>query len=239
MKLDAKGVHYKDLNIELRKAVKDNDNIELHNVNGQRFIGAGFRTNTNLKINGVPGNDLGVFMDGMTITVSGNTQDGAGNTLNSGKIIVHGDAGDVVGYAMRGGKVFIKGDVGYRVGIHMKEYNDLKPTIMFGGSAGDFLGEYMAGGIIIMLNLKDNFDSDYVGTGMHGGVIYIRGDIPENKIGKGISKKELDENDKKIIQENLKEFYADFNLDFNKIKNEKFIKLIPTSHRPHGRLYCY
>ena len=66
-----------------------------------------------------------MFMDGPTLEVFGNAQDGVGNTMNAGTVIVHGDAGDVLGYGMRGGKVFIKGDVGYRVGIHMKAYEDL------------------------------------------------------------------------------------------------------------------
>ena len=55
---------------------------------------------------------------------------------------------------MRSGKIFIKGDVGYRVGIHMKAYENLYPVIIIGGTAQDFLGEYMAGGLLIVLGLN-------------------------------------------------------------------------------------
>ena len=60
--------------------------------------------------------------------------------------IIHGGAGDIVGHSMRGGEIYIRNNVGYRCGIHMKEYLDQKPMIVVGGTAQDYLGEYMAGG---------------------------------------------------------------------------------------------
>ena len=54
---------------------------------------------------------------------------------------------------MRGGEIYVKGNVGWRSGIHMKSYLEKFPVIVIGGKAGDFLGEYMAGGIIILLGL--------------------------------------------------------------------------------------
>ena len=36
-------------------------------------------------------------MDGPTIIVNANAQDGTGNTMNGGKIIINGNAGDIVG----------------------------------------------------------------------------------------------------------------------------------------------
>jgi len=84
---------------------------------------------------------------------------------------------------MRGGKIFVRDNVGYRSGIHMKEYKDKVPVLVIGGTAKDFLGEYMAGGIIIVLNIdKEGNDlgkikGRFIGTGIHGGSIYIRGDV--------------------------------------------------------------
>ena len=88
---------------------------------------------------------------------------------------------------MRGGKIFVRGDVGYRVGIHMKTYKSNVPIIVAGGRAGDFLGEYMAGGIIIILGIhdeakKNNLLVDLVATGQHGGAIYVRGEVDDNKL---------------------------------------------------------
>lgn len=102
----------------------------------------------------MPGNALGAYLNGAEITVSGNAQDAVGDTMNEGKIVVHGQIGDAAGYAMRGGRIYIKGNAGYRAGIHMKAYKDKKPIMVIGGRAGSFLGEYQAGGIIIVLGLN-------------------------------------------------------------------------------------
>ena len=125
-------------------------------------------------------------MDGPEIEVHSNGQDSIGNTMNAGKVIIHGHAGDVIGYAMRGGKIFIKGDVGYRVGIHMKSYKDNVPYIVIGGCASNFFGEYMAGGVMVLLGIGNDGQpvaGDYVGAGMHGGMIYVRGDIDDRYLG--------------------------------------------------------
>ena len=78
---------------------------------------------------------------------------------------------------MRGGAIYVEKDVGYRAGIHMKAYKDKLPVLVIGGRAGSFLGEYQAGGIIIVLGIgyENNAPVGYFcGTGMHGGKIYLR-----------------------------------------------------------------
>lgn len=54
---------------------------------------------------------------------------------------------------MRGGSIYVQGDAGYRAGIHMKAYRDKVPVLAVGGRAGSFLGEYQAGGYIVVLGL--------------------------------------------------------------------------------------
>jgi glutamate synthase domain-containing protein 3 len=167
--------------------------------------------------------------------------------MNSGKIIIHGDCGDILGYSMRGGRIFIKGDVGYRAGIHMKSFKEKIPVLIIGGSAGNFLGEYMAGGIIIVLgedNKKYPFPvrdivGDYVGTGMHGGIIYIKKDIEEYKLGKEVKKSKISDEDIAILDKYISDFYEHFGIDKKNIEHEKFYKLVPYSHRPYGKLYTY
>ena len=154
-KIDATGIYYRDLNSLLRSLDANGiEKIEIRNVYGQRYIGTDLDNHLNIDIYGTPGNDLGAFMNGANITVHGNVQDACGNTMNHGKIVVHGRAGDLVGHSMRGGKIFIRDDAGYRVGIHMKEYLGKRPTIVIGGTAQDFLGEYMAGGVLVVLGLN-------------------------------------------------------------------------------------
>ena len=230
----------KTLNEEIKNSVSTYDEITLNNVYGQRYIGSGINQDVKININGVPGNDLGAYMDGPEIEVFSNAQDAIGNTMNKGRIIVHGSCGDTTGYAMRGGEIFIKDSVGYRVGIHMKEYLDMKPVIVIGSSAGDFLGEYMAGGIIILLGIgvakEDQLTGKYFGTGMHGGVIYINGTLPEDKLGKEVKKVELDNNDKKVIKNYIQQYkkYFKYTKDIN---SDSFSKYIAADKNPYHLLY--
>ena len=166
MIISANSKHYQNLNEDLRKAYAKHKKVTIKDVNGQRYIGCGLKGDYNLDIFGTPGNDLAAYMDGPVVRVSGNVQDAAGNTMGSGEITVCGSAGDAPGYAMRGGTMYIKSNVGYRCGIHMKEYKNSRPAIVIGGCAGSFLGEYMAGGIIIILGLDKPRDAEIPGTGL-------------------------------------------------------------------------
>ena len=242
--IDAKGIFYRELNAKLRKAVSNGtQKIELRNVYGQRYIGTDLDKPVEIEIFGTPGNDLGAFMDSPRITVHGNAQDGCGNTMNNGEIIIHGHAGDILGLSARGGKIFVREDVGYRAGIHMKEYQDKKPMVVVGGTAQDFLGEYMAGGIMILLglNLKEgeSHKANFIGTGMHGGIIYMRGDVQEFQLGKEVGVAELDENDYLVLKKLVGEFAHHFGYNAEEILKHKFIKLFPLYLRPYGRLYAY
>ncbi|MBM2825041.1 MAG: hypothetical protein HW402_705 [Dehalococcoidales bacterium] len=244
VKIDASGIFYKDLNARLRELVADGVNkIELHNVCGQRYIGTDLDKPVEIEIFGTPGNDLGAFMNGPRIIVHGNAQDGCGNTMNEGEIIIHGHAGDTLGLSARGGKIFVREDVGYRVAIHMKEYEAKKPVVVIGGTAQDFLGEYMAGGILILLGLnlgdKQHHKAKYIGTGMHGGVIYLRGSVEEYQLGKEVGVAELDEQDCQTLRKFVGEFATHFSYDAEEILKSKFIKLFPRWLRPYGRLYAY
>jgi glutamate synthase domain-containing protein 3 len=163
--------------------------------------------------------------------------------MNNGEIIIHGHAGDILGLSARGGKIFVREDVGYRAGIHMKEYQDKKPMVVIGGTAQDFLGEYMAGGILILLGLnlkeREQHKANFIGTGMHGGVIYMRGEVQKFQLGKEVGGAELDENDHSILKELVGEFASHFGHDAEKILKYKFTKLFPLYLRPYGRLYAY
>jgi len=239
--VDALNMRYKDLNT-LLKSISNNPVKEIHvkNVFGQRYIGTGFRNNIAIHIYGTPGNDLATFMDGPTIYVHGNAQDALGNTMNGGKVIVYGNAGDITGYSMRGGKIFIRGDVGYRVGIHMKEGGSLKPIMVIGGTAQDFLGEYMAGGVLVVLGLTlkegETHKAKFVGTGMHAGTIYVRGKVFHT--GSDVKELQLDEKDKDLLKPLIEEFCCYFDLNPERIPLDQFIKLVPASKRPYGELYA-
>jgi glutamate synthase domain-containing protein 3 len=240
--IDAREMHYRKLNNLLRNSSGNGiARVKITNVYGQRYIGTNLRKPLEITVHGVPGNDLGAFMDGSTLIVYGNVQDGCGNTMNDGRIVVHGHAGDVTGHSMRGGKIFIRDDAGFRLGIHMKEFQEKKPIIVVGGTAQDFLGEYMAGGILVVLGLHrgetQRHRARFVGTGMHGGVMFIRGEV--SHFGKDVEISEVDDQDERILRTVISEFCSYFRYDVEKILDHDFTKIIPVSYRPYGRLYAY
>jgi len=205
---------------------------------GERFIGCAAK-NIHITINGTPGNALGAYLDGGIIEVNGNAQDAVGDTMNDGKIVVHGNAGDALGYAMRGGSIFIKGDAGYRTGIHMKEYKEKKPVIIIGGKAGSFLGEYLAGGLIVVLGIgaTDAPVGNFTGTGMHGGKIFLRTNaelplLPKQVVKEVASKEELNE-----VIPYLNEFSQAFGFNTEELLKESFYILKPNAKNPYKQLY--
>jgi glutamate synthase domain-containing protein 3 len=240
MSIDAANKDYRQLNSEIRSLIANGiAEIDVHEVNGHRYIGAGLRGDIILRLYGTAGNDLAAFMDGPLIEVHGNSQDGAGNTMNAGRIIVNGSAGDVLGYAMRGGDIYVRDDVGYRVGIHMKSYIDKNPVITIGGTAKDFLGEYMAGGTIILLNLENRPIGRFIGTGMYGGNIYIRGELDLEKVSPEVNCELADDDQLNDVKSYIKSYCSFFNADYSKIIKSRFLVLKPSSSRPYGKVYAH
>lgn len=244
LQIDALGLHYQQLNAQLRQAVQDGiDCVELYNVYGQRYLGTDLHRPIEIRIHGTPGNDLASFMDGPRIIVHGNAQDGCGNTMNGGEVIIHGRAGDATGHSMRGGKIMIRDDVGYRVAIHIKEYREQRPVVVIGGTAQHFLGEYMAGGVLVVLGLTlqpgEKHIAKFIGTGMHGGVIYIRGELDAYQLGKEVGAVPMQADDEKLLGELVDEFAAHFDYETQEILAQPFTKLVPLSLRPYGQLYAY
>jgi len=233
--ISAQDLDFKELNRQVKASTED---VRIDDCYGQRFIGSAMK-GKKITINGTPGNALGAYLDGGVIEVNGNVQDAVGDTLNHGKIIVHGDAGDALGYAMRGGGIYVRGNSGYRTGIHMKEYKDRKPVIVIGGRVGSFLGEYLAGGIIVVLGI-DSDDipvGNFTGTGMHGGKILIRTNkelagLPEQVMVELASAKDLD-----TVQPYISEFTGYFGMKTEPLLKDRFYILKPNAKNPYKQLY--
>jgi len=246
--IDATDLDTKELNGRLRELLLSGaKKAVIRNVCGQRYIGTRLYTPQHLKMNieifGTPGNDLGAFLYGHKIRVHGNSQDGVGNTMDAGEIVVEGRAGDVLGFSMRGGEIYVRDGCGYRTALHMKEYEGKKPVLVVGGVSQDFLGEYMAGGVVILLDLDDaGHNASFIGTGMHGGVIYLRGGVEKDQVGGQVDISPLDEADRKVLENYVNGFFERFP-DTGKSREEilrsEFVRLTPRSKRPYSGLYAY
>ena len=228
--------HFQEANERVREALAQTDDVEILKAQAQRYLGCAMPAGKRLEIHGTPGNDLACFMDGGQIEVFGNVQDQVGNTMNDGEVIVHGRCGDAAGYGMRGGRIFVRDDCGWRVGVHMKEYGAHRPAIVIGGDAGAFLGEYLAGGIIVLMGHA----GAHLGTGMHGGVVYLAHPLDSEDVLPGLVQEPVDEGDLAILQPLLDDYARLFagERPLPSIPASSYRRLRPESSRPYGSMYA-
>lgn len=247
LSLDVTALDYRTVNERLRRI---ENGCTLTGCCGQRYIAAAMQDKS-ITIEGIPGNALGAYLNGASITVHGNAQDAVGDTMNDGKIVVHGNIGDAAGYAMRGGKLFVKGNAGYRAGIHMKAYSEKVPLLIIGGTAGSFLGEYQAGGVIIVLGLDtesapttktiNESEKKIVGyfpcTGMHGGKLFLRSDCRNIIFPDQVTAQPATAEDIAELRGYLAEYCDLFGYDIETILNTPFTVVTPDSKNPYQQLY--
>lgn len=235
-KISAENLGYRELNNALHECHCD---ATVTDCLGQRFIAAG-KAHYNYVIEGISGNALGAYLNGSVIRVNGNAQDAVGDTMNAGQIFINGNVGDAVGYAMRGGEIYVKGNAGYRAGIHMKAYKEKKPIMVIGGKAGSFLGEYQAGGLIVVLGLSDN-NKPIVGnfpcTGMHGGKMFLRTKPESVDFSGRVNVNKAEKEDLEEIKPYISNFCKEFGYDEKEILNSEFTLVTPDTKNPYKQMY--
>lgn len=74
-------------------------------------------------------------------------------------------------------------------------------------------------------------------TGIRGGIIYIRSEVPESRLGVAMKIMEIEKKDKEFLRAVLKEFCETFGYDLEEVLKAKFTKIAPTTHRPFGEMY--
>jgi glutamate synthase domain-containing protein 3 len=241
-RIDARDLDYTRLNQLIRAAVAGGEKeIEVEHVLGQRFIADGLKGDVTITLHGVAGGDLGMFMSGPTCILHGNAEHAPGNTMDAGMIVIHGSGGDAVAHSMRGGKIFVRDDIGYRGGIHMKEYDEKRPILVVGGSSRAFLGEYMAGGLIVVLGLRGvpAVAERGIGSGIHGGEIFIRGEVPPHLLGVGATMKPAGDKDMERIAPCIREFARHFGRDADQLMGDEYVRISPASSRPFANKYTW
>ncbi|MGD9151506.1 MAG: FAD-dependent oxidoreductase [Desulfobacterales bacterium] len=150
-----------------------------HGIGG-RLWGAGADA-IQIKISGHPGQRVGSMgFPNTFIEVLGPASDDVG-WLNAGaEIVIHGNAGNGCANAMAQGKISIAGNIGAR-GMTMTKHNPrfVPPELWILGSAGDYFGEFMAGGIAVVCGHEAQNPENVLGyrpfVGMVGGKVFFRG----------------------------------------------------------------
>lgn len=144
---------------------------------------------------------------------------------------------------MRGGRVYILGDVGYRAGVHMKAYEDERSVLVVGGRTGSFLGEYLAGGgLIIALRLGcegGDITGYFCGNGMYAGTIYLRtGKAPVNLSDKLILRHVDEEEKAAVLRPVVEDFASTFSLDAKLCLSSDFIAIEADKSKTYSQLYA-
>jgi glutamate synthase domain-containing protein 3 len=245
-------------------AFMDGPQIEVFG-NGQDGIGNTMNSGR-IIIHGDCGDILGYSMRGGEIFVKGNVGWRSGIHMKSylekfPVIVIGGKAGDFLGEYMAGGIIILLGlnmekgtpadDPGSEAAVVTVKQSPAKQFLTNQEPANQDPS------MKLPLNLKARkpyyFErfyptsdgqaaGNYIGTGMHGGTIFLRGDIEEYKLGKEVTRLPLDENDKELLKTYITNYCNYFDFDKSKIIRQDlkgFIKLAPFSHRPYGKLYSY
>jgi NADPH-dependent glutamate synthase beta subunit-like oxidoreductase/glutamate synthase domain-containing protein 3/NAD-dependent dihydropyrimidine dehydrogenase PreA subunit len=150
-----------------------------HGIGG-RLWRAGNET-VNIEVVGQPGQRVGSMgFPNTSIEVLGPASDDVG-WLNAGAdIVVHGNVGNGCANAMAQGKIYVAGNIGAR-GMTMTKHNPRfdPPELWILGSAGDYFGEFMAGGIAVICGFEAQNSDNILGyrpfVGMVGGKVFFRG----------------------------------------------------------------
>jgi len=158
LEIEAFGQH--GIGGRLWDAGTDPVNIRIIGHSGQRAGSLG-TANTCIEIMGPASDDLG--------------------WLNAGaQIVVHGHASNGVMNGAAQGRVFVGGSIGAR-GMTMTKHNPRfdPPELWVLGTAGDYFGEFMAGGIAVVCGHESRPGDPVLGyrplVGMVGGKVFVRG----------------------------------------------------------------
>jgi glutamate synthase domain-containing protein 3 len=250
-------------------AFMDGPQIEVFG-NGQDGIGNTMNSGR-IIIHGDCGDILGYSMRGGEIYVKGNVGWRSGIHIKSYLdkfpiIVIGGKAGDFLGEYMAGGVIILLGldmgqamlseDHGSEKSVFPVNQGPAKHVSTKNVSEKHISAKHVPS-MKMPLNMRDRktyyFErfyptsdgqaaGNYIGTGMHGGAIYLNGDIEEYKLGKEVSKLPLDDNDIQLLKTHITNYCNYFNFDKSKIIGpdlKGFLKLAPFSHRPYGKLYSY
>ena len=116
-------------------------------------------------------------------------------------------------------------------------YNDLK-AVVIGGGTGSFLGEYQAGGIILVLGLNaPKIVGNFPCTGMHGGKVYLRTSGKDIVFPPQVSFHLSDGAERAEIGRLVERYCGYFGGDVKKIMDADFITVRPNSGNPYKQMY--
>jgi glutamate synthase domain-containing protein 3 len=79
--------------------------------------------------------------------------------------------------------------------------------------------------------------SDFLGTGMHGGQMFLREEVEPRRLGKEVTIGKVTEDDMRLLRRHLDDFCAYFGFNPDEIFKKPFAKIYPYSHHPYLKIF--
>lgn len=152
---------------------------------------AGDTINDHQQYTGILGTFGGSYSNGDgTLELFGSMQDNCFEASSLARVLCHGNASMMLGNAFQGRQFFVRGSVDSRAFQQLRPKDGHTPVAIVGETAGQYLGKMMSGGVIMALGLqhlgREDVDTpivgEFVGTGMVGGRIFVRGHLIDDYI---------------------------------------------------------
>ena len=93
--------------------------------------------------------------------------------------------------------------------------------------------------MVLGLNMEEDKKcvARFVGTGMHGGVIYTRGNV--FKLSEGCKIAKAGKRDLCVIEGLVREYCGYFGNEYARVMGKQFCRITPLSKRPYEKLYSH
>jgi glutamate synthase domain-containing protein 3 len=184
-RIDGERVDSRILEEQVQAAVAQGHRRLQINAYGQHGIGGRLwqagDEKVHVKISGQPGQRVGSMgFPNTQLKSSDRPPMTWGGSMPAPEIVVHGNAGNGTANAMAQGKIYVAGNIGAR-GMTMTKHNPRfdPPELWVLGSAGDYFGEFMAGGIAVICGYEAQIPDNILGhrpfVGMVGGKVFFHG----------------------------------------------------------------
>jgi glutamate synthase domain-containing protein 3 len=160
-------------------------------ISGSPHQFAGERISGHVTAKGTLGSHGGSYSEGDgTLEIIGSLQDNCFEASSVREVVCHANASMMAGNAFQGERFFLRGSADSRAFQQLRPRNGMQPVAIIGETAGQYLGKMMSGGAILVLGLehlgREDVDTpivgEFVGTGMVGGRIYVRGYVMDDFI---------------------------------------------------------
>jgi len=195
-------------------------------------------------VHGSAGDVLGYAMRGGQVFVRDNVGYRVGIHMKSYQdmvpvIVVGGRSGDFLGEYMAGGVILVLGRSVPASGWSRRAGE--QDTVGCRDRALALSDPDSPKGLSLRVAAQDgrSLVGEQVGTGMHGGTIYVRGPVDKAQLGQEVERRAMEASDEALVSALMERYQDYFHTEDIAPDREKFTKLVPASHRPYGRLYAY